>query len=140
MCIRDSTMVLIDGVIVNSPTTGAYDFANLTTENIDRIEIIRGAQSMLYGSDAIGGVINIYTKRGTDKISSSAFVEYGSFASIREGVQASGSKGPVDISASLSRWDTSSFPRSIIDAEHTSETVSITGKLLESSASHCQRM
>ena len=103
------TMVLIDGVIVNSPTTGAYDFANLTTENIDRIEIIRGAQSMLYGSDAIGGVINIYTKRGTDKISSSAFVEYGSFASIREGVQASGSKGPVDISASLSRWDTSSF-------------------------------
>lgn len=103
------TMVLIDGVIVNSPTTGTYDFANLTTENIDRIEIVRGAQSMLYGSDAMGGVINIYTKRGVDKFTSNAFVEYGSFASIREGVQASGAKGPVDFSASLSRWDTSSF-------------------------------
>ena len=55
------TLVLIDGVIVNSPTTGSYDFANLTAENIDRIEIIRGAQSMLYGSDAIGGVVNIFT-------------------------------------------------------------------------------
>lgn len=103
------TMVLIDGVIVNSPTTGVYDFANLTTENIDRIEIVRGAQSMLYGSDAMGGVINIYTKRGGDKFTSSAFVEYGSFASIREGIQVSGAKGPFDISASLSRWDTSSF-------------------------------
>jgi vitamin B12 transporter len=103
------TMVLIDGVIVNSPTTGTYNFANLTTENIDRIEIVRGAQSMLYGSDAMGGVINIFTKRGVDRFTSSAFVEYGSFASIREGVQASGAKGPVDFSASLSRWDTSSF-------------------------------
>jgi vitamin B12 transporter len=103
------TMVLIDGVIVNSPTTGTYDFANLTAENIDRIEIVRGAQSMLYGSDAIGGVINIYTKKGVGKFASSAFLEYGSFASIREGVQASGAKGPFDISASLSRWDTSSF-------------------------------
>ena len=87
------TMVLIDGVIVNSPTAGTYDFANLTTENIDRIEIIRGAQSMLYGSDAMGGVINIFTKKGADRFTSSAFVEYGSFASIREGVQASGAKG-----------------------------------------------
>ena len=45
-----TSLVLIDGVIVNSPTTGEYDFANLTAENIDRIEILRGAQSMLYGS------------------------------------------------------------------------------------------
>lgn len=103
------TLVLIDGVIVNSPTTGAYDFANLTTENIDRIEILRGAQSMLYGSDAIGGVINIYTKRGVGKPAVGAFMEYGSFATFREGGQVSGSKGPFDFSASVSRWDTSSF-------------------------------
>jgi vitamin B12 transporter len=103
------TLVLIDGVIVNSPTTGAYDFANLTAENIDRIEILRGAQSMLYGSDAVGGVINIYTKRGTSRPTASAFVEYGSFATIREGAQASGAKGSFDFAVSLSRWDTSSF-------------------------------
>jgi vitamin B12 transporter len=103
------TLVLIDGVIVNSPTTGAYDFANLTAENIDRIEIVRGAQSMLYGSDAIGGVINIYTKKGSGKPTGSAFVEYGSFASIREGANAAGAKGPFDFAVSVSRWDTSSF-------------------------------
>lgn len=103
------TLVLIDGVIVNSPTTGTYDFSNLTAENIDRIEILRGAQSMLYGSDAIGGVISIYTKKGAGKPTASTFVEYGSFASLREGASASGAKGPFDFSASVSRWDTSSF-------------------------------
>ena len=99
------TMVLIDGVIVNSPTTGAFDFSSLTAENIERIEIIRGAQSMLYGSDAIGGVISIITKRGTGRPTASAFLEYGSFASIREGAQFSGSTGIFDYSGSLSRWD-----------------------------------
>jgi vitamin B12 transporter len=103
------TLVLVDGTIVNSPTTGEYDFANLTAENIDRIEILRGAQSMLWGADAIGGVINIYTKRGTGTPTASGFVEYGSFATIREGIQASGAKGPFDVAVSLSKWDTSSF-------------------------------
>lgn len=103
------TLVLIDGTIVNSPTDGTFNFANLTAENIERIEILRGAQSMLYGSDAMGGVINIITKKGTGKPTASALVEYGSFATIREGGQVSGAKGPVDFAMSLSRWDTSSF-------------------------------
>jgi vitamin B12 transporter len=103
------TLVLIDGVIVNSPTTGAYDFASLTAENIDRIEILRGAQGMLYGSDAIGGVINIYTKKGSGQPRVGAFMEYGSFATFREGGHLSGAKGPFDFSASVSRWDTSNF-------------------------------
>jgi len=103
------TLVLIDGAIVNSPTDGAFDFANLTTENIERIEILRGAQSMLYGSDAIGGVIHIITKRGMGKPTVHAFLEYGSFTSLREGAQITGSKGPVDFALSVSRWDTSSF-------------------------------
>lgn len=103
------TLVMIDGVIVNSPTTGAYDFANLTAENIDRIEILRGAQGMLYGSDAIGGVISIYTKKGTGAPRVGAFMEYGSFATFREGGSLSGAKGPFDFSVSASRWDTSSF-------------------------------
>ncbi|MCP9471183.1 MAG: TonB-dependent receptor, partial [Nitrospira sp.] len=103
------TLVLIDGVIVNSPTTGAYDFSSLTVDNIDRIEILRGAQGMLYGSDAIGGVINIYTKKGTGKPNIGAFFEYGSFATFREGGHLSGARGPFDFSLSVSRWDTSSF-------------------------------
>ncbi len=103
------TLVLIDGAIVNSATQGFYNFANLTTDNIERIEILRGAQSMLWGSDAIGGVVNITTKKGIGTPQASAFVEYGSFSSIREGGQVSGQKGPVDFSFALSRWDFTGF-------------------------------
>ncbi len=103
------TLVLIDGAIVNSATLGQYNFANLTTDNIERIEILRGAQSMLYGSDAMGGVINITTKKGQGPPTVGAFLEYGSFATVREGGTVSGKQGIVDYSLSLSRWDTSSF-------------------------------
>jgi vitamin B12 transporter len=60
----NQVLVMIDGVEVNSTTTGAYDFSNLTTENVERIEVLRGAGGTLYGSQAIGGVINIFTKKG----------------------------------------------------------------------------
>ena len=103
------TLVLIDGAIVNSTTLGYYSFANLTTDNIERIEILRGPQSMLWGADALGGVINIITKRGKGPLNASAFFEYGSFQSLREGAFASGQKGPLDVSASLSRWDFTGF-------------------------------
>jgi vitamin B12 transporter len=105
----EQTLVLIDGAIVNSATIGSYDFANLTTDNIERIEILRGSQSMLWGSDAMGGVINITTKRGRDTPNISGFSEYGSFNTIREGANVAGKKGPVDFSGSISRWDTASF-------------------------------
>ncbi len=105
----DQTLVLIDGAIVNSATTGTYNFANLTTDNIERIEILRGPQSMLWGADAMGGVINIRTKKGQGAPRATAFFEYGSFLSIREGGTVSGQKGPVDFSASLSRWDYTGF-------------------------------
>lgn len=57
-------IVLVDGVRINSGTTGTTAFENLPLALIDRIEILRGAASSLYGSDAIGGVIQIFTKRG----------------------------------------------------------------------------
>lgn len=105
----EQTLVLIDGAIVNSATIGTYDFAHLTSDNIERIEILRGSQSMLWGSDAMGGVINITTKRGRDKPNVSAFAEYGSFNTIREGGGLSGKKGPIDFSGSITRLDTAGF-------------------------------
>lgn len=105
----DQTLVFIDGAIMNSGTIGEFNFANLTTDNIEKIEILRGAQSMLWGSDAIGGVINITTKRGKGTPKASGFSEYGSFNSIREGVGLAGDHGPVDFSFSLSRWDIQGF-------------------------------
>lgn len=105
----EQTLVLIDGAIVNSATLGSFDFANVTSDNIERIEVLRGSQSMLWGSDAMGGVINITTKRGRDKPNLSAFMEYGSFNSIREGGSIAGKKGPIDFSGSLTRLDTAGF-------------------------------
>ncbi len=63
----DHTLVLIDGVRVNSTTTGGFDFSAISVDDIERIEVLKGPQSTLYGSDAIGGVINIITKRGRGK-------------------------------------------------------------------------
>ena len=103
------TLVLLDGAIMNSATLGEFNFGDLTTDNIARIEILRGAQSMVWGSDAIGGVINITTKRGKGNPKVNAFFEYGSFVTLREGGQLSGSQGPVDFSFALSRWDTAGF-------------------------------
>ncbi|MBS0154991.1 MAG: TonB-dependent receptor [Nitrospira sp.] len=105
----EQTLVLIDGAIVNSATIGNYDFANLTSDNIERIEVLRGNQSMLWGSDAMGGVINITTKRGRDKPNVSVFAEYGSFNTIREGATLAGKKGPIDFSGSITRLDTAGF-------------------------------
>jgi vitamin B12 transporter len=59
------TLVLVDGVRVNSPAVGGYDLAALSTDNVERVEVVRGPQSALYGSEAIGGVIAVYTRRGT---------------------------------------------------------------------------
>jgi vitamin B12 transporter len=74
------TLVLLDGVRVHSNTLGAASIQNLTTDNIDRIEIVRGPQSVLYGSDAMGGVIQIFTKKGTANRSSISY-EGGSYNS-----------------------------------------------------------
>ncbi len=103
------TLVLIDGAIVNSGTLGQFNFGSLTVDNIANIEILRGAQSMLWGADATGGVINITTKRGEGAPQVGAFFEYGSFNTLREGGTFSGKKGPIDLSMAVSRWDSSGF-------------------------------
>ena len=60
----EHTQVLLDGIPVNQGLQGAFNFGDLTTDNIDRIEIVRGPQSTLYGPRALAGVIQIFTKQG----------------------------------------------------------------------------
>jgi vitamin B12 transporter len=69
----NQVQVLVDGVRVKSPTTGQADLSDISPDQIERIEIIRGPQSTLYGADAIGGVVNIITRKGKGPVS--GFVE-----------------------------------------------------------------
>ena len=73
------TQVLIDGIEANSGTDGRFDFSDLLVEDIERIEVIRGPQSALYGSDAIGGVVNVVTKGGRGPLTITGRAEAGSF-------------------------------------------------------------
>jgi len=63
----DFTKILIDGAPVNQPG-GAFDFSNLTTDNVEKVEIVHGASSALFGTDALTGVIQIFSPRGTTRI------------------------------------------------------------------------
>ena len=79
------TLVVQDGVVLNDPSSfdNGFNFANFDTAVIERIEVLRGAQSTLYGSNAIGGVINIITKDGRDGLGGEMYVEAGSFETFR---------------------------------------------------------
>ena len=100
------TKVLVDGAPINPP--GSFvDFSNLTLDNIDKVEIVRGAESAIYGSDAVSGVVQLFTHRGETRIPEfSVFAEGGSFRSGRGGGQISGLLGTFDYSAAASYFQT----------------------------------
>ena len=105
----DQVLVLIDGVEVNSTTAGAFNFAHLTTENIERIEILRGAGGTLYGSQAIGGVINIITKRGRGPAEFGLSAEGGNGWTNRQTFSLSGEMGRLGYSFSGARMESDGF-------------------------------
>ncbi len=103
----EDALVLIDGIEVNDPITPgrSFNFAHLSVDNIERIEILRGPQGTLYGSDAMAGVIKIVTRRGEGKPRASISVETGSFGSSRTrfGVIGGGENGHYSLA--VSRFD-----------------------------------
>ena len=87
-------LVLIDGVEANDPAQGSeFNFANLLPNSIERIEVMRGSQSSVWGSDALAGIINIKTRTGSGEISLSSLTELGSHDYIRSSASTSGDVG-----------------------------------------------
>jgi vitamin B12 transporter len=98
--------VLLDGIPINQGLAGQFDFANLTTDNVERIEIARGPQSTIYGPRALAGVVQIFTKQGTGPPGLTVSEEGGSYDTFRETLQSDGKIGMFDYSIGVSRLDT----------------------------------
>ena len=97
-----STLVIIDGVEVKPALAGGFDFGDLTLDNVERIEVLRGPQSIQWGADAVGGVINIVTKKGAGSPTQSLTFEAGSFGTFNQSIRSSGSFDNFDYSLSAS--------------------------------------
>jgi vitamin B12 transporter len=105
------TVVLIDGVRVNDPSTtdnsAAAALGDLLANNVERIEVLRGPQSTLYGSDAIGGVIDVISKRGGNSpLALTASAEGGSFETFHANMAANGTDGDLEYGAALNYFTT----------------------------------
>lgn len=99
-------LVLIDGIEVSDPFAGEFDFSGMTAEKGARIEVLRGQQSALYGSDAIGGVVHYITASGRDAPGISARAEAGSFGTVGAAARAGGVSDAFDYALS-GTWTTS---------------------------------
>lgn len=109
-----AAQVMIDGIPLNDPeSTGArsYDYLDeLTLGGVQQIEVVRGPQSVLYGSNAMAGVINIVTQQGAGAVGGSVLFEGGSYGTVRESASVQGGSGTSDYALSTSYFDTAGFP------------------------------
>jgi vitamin B12 transporter len=96
--------VLLDGIPLNDPG-GTFDFSNVTTEALDRVELLRGAHSALFGTDAMASVVQLVTRRSSQP-NLLASIEAGSYDTERGGATAGTAHGPFDVSAHVSRFHT----------------------------------
>ncbi len=102
----EHTLVMIDGVEMNDPISAGrgFDFGHLSTAGIERIEIVRGSQGILYGSDAIGGVINIITRKGEKSAFSMSATE-GKHKTKQKMIEMSRAEGPFNYNFSAATQD-----------------------------------
>jgi vitamin B12 transporter len=106
----NQVLVLVDGIKLNSPSTGSADLSGLMTSDVERIEILKGAQSTLYGSEAMAGVVNIITKKGAGKLKGDLSVEGGSFSTIKSAGSVSGGTDRTNYRLSANWLDTDGIP------------------------------
>jgi vitamin B12 transporter len=102
----EDMQVLLDGIPINQGLSGAMNFADLTTDDIDRIEVVRGPQSTIYGPRALAGVIQIFTKQGAGTPGVMFAAEGGSYDTFRESAESDGKIDDFDYSVGASRLDT----------------------------------
>jgi vitamin B12 transporter len=103
------TLVLIDGVEASDPYYGEFDFGTLIADDVARVEVLRGQQSALYGSDAIGGVISYSTLTGREAPGLRSRLEYGSFNTVDAAARFGGESGILDYSVSGGVQDTDGY-------------------------------
>lgn len=112
----NQTKVIIDGIDVNDPSANnAFDFGQVLTWDLSRVEVLRGPQSSLYGSDALGGVINLETKRGEGPPTFAGVLEGGSFETFNQMASASGSVGRFNYSFNVAHFLADSTPVTPLD-------------------------
>jgi vitamin B12 transporter len=106
------TKVLIDGIDVSDPSNanGAFDYGHLLTSDIEQFEVLRGPQSGLYGSDAIGGVVSIITKKGDGPPRATATIETGSFGTFNQSGGVSGSQDNFNYAFNVAHLHASDVP------------------------------
>jgi vitamin B12 transporter len=106
------TKVYIDGIDVGDPSSSAasFDYAQLQAMDIERIEVLRGPQSGLYGSDAVGGVIDITTRAGTGPLQAQGYLEGGSFDTFNQAANISGSADQFHYSANIGHFHSGETP------------------------------
>jgi vitamin B12 transporter len=103
------TLIMIDGVPVNDSATGSFDLSRLTTDNLDRIEVVRGSGGALYGSQAIGGVINLISREGSGAPKFTLLSLGGNRASQNQVATFDGAQGKLAYSGALSYFSTSGY-------------------------------
>ena len=97
-----NTLVLVDGVRVGSATLGLPEFETISLASVDHIEVLRGPASSLYGADGSGGVVQIFTRRGSSVPQASARLALGGYGAREGSLQASHRHGALDIAVGLS--------------------------------------
>lgn len=119
----EHALVMLDGMVLNDAvSTGKiFDFAHLPIDGVERIEIVKGAQSTLYGSEAIGGVINIITKKGTEGQKLSLNTEAGSFDTFKQNISFGGKNKNGDFYISATHLNSSSVSVANSDLEGNTE-------------------
>ena len=125
----NQTLVLIDGIEVSDPSTSEFDFGTLIADPAAKIEVLRGQQSALYGSDAIGGVVNYITLTGAEQPGVSLRAEGGSFGTFDGAARIAGVKGDLDYALSSSYIHTRGFPTAVGGSRDIgSDNLGLTGK------------